>query len=166
MKTLISAVIVIMLFAGVLAPPALAQDEETTLPKYPEASTLSIGSGAHWAGMVGLNYVFVPEGSQFGFTAGAGWSDVGEDQIGWNAGAVFRFLPEHGLFASYGTAGVYGLEYAGETIYDRTSKGITVSFGSIPVDSWDFVWRLGASFPDEEGFEDDVVFDVGVGVAF
>ena len=32
MKTLISAVIVIMLFAGVLAPPALAQDEETTLP--------------------------------------------------------------------------------------------------------------------------------------
>ena len=166
MREICSKVFAILLIILVSCSPVMAQDQEDRAPKFPEAGRLSVGSGAHWAGMAGLNYVFVPEGSQFGATAGAGWSDVGDDQFGWNGGVVFRFLPEHGLFVSYGTAGIYGLEYAGETLYDRTSEGITVSFGSIPVDSFDFVWRVGAAFFNEDWVDDDVVFDLGIGVAF
>ena len=165
-KYLISIIVLFLL----MSTAAFAQDEMeemAELPKYPEASTVSIGSGAHWGGMAGANFVSVPEDSQLGSTLGAGWSDVGDDQIGWNAGAVWRFLPEAGLFISYGTAGIFGLEdQYGTVLYDRTTEGITVSFGSVPVDSFDFVWRLGVALIDEDWADDDYVIDVGIGIAF
>ena len=161
----------IMLLAFLFAISiAFAQEEaevaaEPTLSDLPEASTVSVGTGAHWGGMVGLNYVNVPEDSQIGFTLGAGWSDTDEEQFGWNAGIVWRAFPEAGLFASYGTGAVL-VDTNDDNDPKSTVKGITVSIGSIPVDSWDFVWRVGYVFADSNESSDSGVLDIGIGFAF
>lgn len=162
MKKYLSVIVMFLL----MSTAAFAQDErdeKAELPKFPEASTVSIGSGAHWGGMLGANFVSVPEDSQFGVTVGAGWNDVEENPLGWNAGVVYRFFPEAGLFVSYGSAGVYGFDLDDPI---GVVNGLTVSFGSIPVDSFDFVWRIGVGFLEEDFSNGSTVFDIGIGIAF
>jgi outer membrane receptor protein involved in Fe transport len=158
----------IMLVAFLFSTTVYAQDEvtvEPTVSDLPEAATISVGSGAQWGGMAGVNYINIPEDSQFGLTLGVGWSDTDEDQFGYNAGIVWRPLPEYGLFASYGMGAVL-VDSDDTSDAQDTVRGITLGIGSIPVDSGDFIWRVGYVFANGNESGENGVLDIGIGFAF
>lgn len=130
-----------------------------TSNEFPEIGSISFGCGPHWGGVLGFNYVGLGEGSDLGFSLGAGW---GADEVGINGGIVYRLLAEQGLFLTYGTAGIEELNWGDYTLEEGIVNGFNIMYGNTPNDSMDFVWRIGVSFP--KGY--DPMFDLGIGISF
>lgn len=151
--------VVILFFVLIFAVPTMAAEQENPkASKLPEIAGFSIGIGPHWGGIAGVNYAGVPEGSNIGYSVGAGF---GGGEFGFNVGGVYRISAHKGVFVTYGTAAIETLSWGDEVIDEGIVNGFNLMYGSLPKGS-DFIWRLGVSFP--QGY--NAMFDAGIGWSF
>jgi len=127
-----------IIFLILFSIPVHAENEEL-----PEIDCFSAGFGIDWGG-IGVNYLTLDEGSDFGFSAGVGWLGTG---MGASAFLVGRFGdPDYGLFLGYGgtnaTVG-YAVPSSWSSVDGSDTVGsVFLGYGNLPTDSGEFMWRI------------------------